>query len=151
VDVFRIGFQNFDMSSFGVESDRLKAIAGQPQMLVLAFAAGGAHSKTITWESVKVKNLETLGERSATGMDSERGVYVVSIEAYGSELRDFLKANDVILGFAGKAVNSLSDLHSAVAGADLTQPQQMTIYRNQKENVITIPGGVIRSVVNLGK
>jgi S1-C subfamily serine protease len=80
-------------------------------------------------------------------MDSERGVYVVAVGAYGNELRDYLKSNDVILGFAGKPVNSLDDLYNAVAGADLKKPQQMIIYRNQKENTITIPGGIIRDNV----
>jgi hypothetical protein len=146
-DIFRTGFQNFDMHSFGVVSNRLKAIAEKPKMPIPVFAADKVNSETVTWESVTIKNLETLGERSATGMDSERGVYVVAVSAYGTELRDYLKSNDVILGFAGKAVNSLDDLHKAVAGADLKKPQQMIIYRNQKENTVTIPGGIIRSGV----
>ncbi|KAA6318701.1 hypothetical protein EZS27_031328 [termite gut metagenome] len=87
--------------------------------------------------------METLGERSATGMDSERGVYVVSVAAYGTELRDYLASNDVILGFAGKPVNSLEDLYKAIAGADLKKPQQMIIFRTQKENAVIIPGGII--------
>ncbi|MDR1584255.1 MAG: PDZ domain-containing protein [Prevotellaceae bacterium] len=144
-EIFRTGFQNFDMDNFGVVSNRLKTVAEKPKMSIPVFASDKVDSKTVTWESMKIKNLETLGERSATGMDSERGVYVVSVGAYGNELRDYLKSNDVILGFAGKAVNSLDDLYNAIAGADLKKPQQMIIYRNQKENVITIPGGIIRS------
>jgi hypothetical protein len=144
-EIFRTGFQNFEMNRFGVVSPRLKAIAETPQMSIPVFAADKASSKSRTWESVKIKNLETLGERSATGMDSERGVYVVSVGAYGNELRDYLKSNDVILGFAGKPVNSLDDLRKAISEADLKQPQQMIIYRNQKKNTVTIPGGIIRS------
>jgi hypothetical protein len=145
VEVFRMGFQNFEMNQFGVISGRLKAIAEKPVMPSPVFASNEVSgSEILTWESVKIKNLETLGERSATGMDSERGVYVVAVGAYGNELRDYLKSNDVILGFAGKPVNSLNDLRNAVAGADLKKPQQMIVYRNQKENVITIPGGIIR-------
>jgi hypothetical protein len=146
-DIFRMGFQNFRMDNFGVVSDRLKAIAEQPEMPIPVFAADRIDSETLTWESVKIKNLETLGERSATGMDSERGVYVVAVGAYGNELRDYLKSNDVILGFAGKPVNSLDDLYNAITGADLKKPQQMIIYRNQKENTVTIPGGIIMSNV----
>jgi hypothetical protein len=144
-EIFRIGFQNFDMDNFGVVSSRLKAIAEKPKITVPVFAANKVDTKMITWESIKIKNLETLGERSATGMDSERGVYVVTVSAYGSELRDYLKSNDVILGFAGKPVNSLDDLYKAVADADLKKTQQMIIYRDQKENIVTIPGGIIRS------
>jgi S1-C subfamily serine protease len=138
------------MNSFGVVSSRLKAIAEKPQMPVPVFATYKVDTELITWDStVKIKNLETLGERSATGMDTERGVYVVSVSAYGSELRDYLKSNDVILGFAGKPVNSLDDLFKAIADADLNKPQQMIIFRNQKENTVTIPGGIIRSNISV--
>jgi hypothetical protein len=144
-DVFRMGFQNFEMNSFGVQSERLKALAEKPQMSIPVVTADKTHSETVTWESVKIKNLETLGERSATGMDSERGVYIISVGAYNTDLRDYLKSNDVILGFAGKTVNSLDDLYRAIAETDLKKPQQMIIYRNQKENIITVPAGIIRS------
>jgi hypothetical protein len=145
VEVFRMGFQNFDMSQFGVVSERLKALSEKPVMPTPIFFSNETSSEVLTWESVQIKNLETLGERSATGMDSERGVYVVSVGAYGNELRDYLKSNDVILGFAGKPVNKLDDLYQAVAGSDLKKPQQMLIYRNQKENKITIPAGIIHA------
>jgi hypothetical protein len=144
-EIFRTGFQNFEMDNFGVVSSRLKAISEKPQMAIPVFAADKTDSKVITWESIQIKNLETLGERSATGMDSERGVYVVAVSAYGSELRDYLTSNDVILGFAGKPVNSLDDLRKAINEADLKKPQQMIIYRNQKKNTVVIPGGIIRS------
>ncbi|MDR0749471.1 MAG: right-handed parallel beta-helix repeat-containing protein [Tannerellaceae bacterium] len=144
-EVFRIGFQNFDMNRFGVSSRRLKRLAATPRMPAPIYAAGSVSQEILLWEAVRIKNLETPGERSATGMDSERGVYVVSVGAYGNELRDYLKSNDVILGFAGKAVNSLSNLSDAIAGADLSKPQPMVIFRNQKENSVTIPPGIIRS------
>jgi hypothetical protein len=144
-DVFRAGFQNFGMDRFGVSSDRLKRLAATPEMPVPLYAADKLLSAILTWEAVQIKDLETLGERSATGMDSERGVYVVAVSAYGSELRDYLKSNDVILGFAGQAVNSLDDLYGAISGADLSKPQPLVIFRNQKENRVTIPSGVIRS------
>jgi len=144
-EVFRAGFQNFDMSNFGVVSPSLKALADKPQMPLPVVIDNIHNSEILTWEAVQIKNLETLGERSATGMDSERGVYVVAVEAYGSDLRDFLRSNDVVLGFAGHEVNSIADLRRAVATADLSKPQEMLIFRRQREQKITIPGGVISS------
>ena len=142
-DVFRMGFQNFEMNRFGVESPHLKAIAETPKMSVPVINKDISSSDILTWHRVQIKNLETLGERSATGMDSERGVYVVSVGAYGTQLRDYLHSNDVILGFAGKAVNNLDDLYNAIAGADLSKPQKMIIYRTQKENEVVVPKGII--------
>lgn len=144
-DIFLTGFQNFDMNNFGVASKRLKSIAEKPRISVPVFLSDKTTSGILTWESVQIKNLETLGERSATGMDSERGVYVVAVGAYGNELRDYLKSNDVILGFAGKAVNNIDDLRKAVAAADLSQPQKIIVFRSQKENTIVIPGNIIKS------
>ncbi|MDR3245794.1 MAG: S1C family serine protease, partial [Prevotellaceae bacterium] len=146
-EVFRMGFQNFEMNIFGVESERLKALAEKPKMPVPVYNSDVSNAVIITWESIQLKNLETLGERSATGMDSERGVYVVAVAAYGTELRDYLKSNDVILGFAGKPVNNLDDLYKAIAAADLSKPQEMIIFRTQKENKTTIPGGMIKKNV----
>jgi S1-C subfamily serine protease len=136
------------MTQFGVVSERLKSIAEKPKMPIPVFVSVKTdNSKILTWESIQIKNLTTLSERSATGMDSERGVYVVSVGAYGNELRDYLQPNDVILGFAGKPVNSLADLNDIIADADLKKPQQMIVYRNQKENVIIIPEGIIHSKI----
>ena len=73
---------------------------------------GKAHA-TIEWQGLQIKNLDTLGERSATGMDTERGVYVISVNALGSVLRDYIRPNDVILELGGKTVNNLADLQKA--------------------------------------
>ncbi|KAA6351836.1 hypothetical protein EZS27_000785 [termite gut metagenome] len=143
-EIFRMGFQNFDMDKFGVVSERLKALAEKPAMPVPLYNSDVTNAEILIWEGVQIKNLETLSERSATGMDSERGVYVVAVAAHGTQLRDYLTSNDVILGFAGKPVNSLDDLYKAIAVADLNKPQQMIIYRTQKENAVIIPGGIIR-------
>jgi hypothetical protein len=144
-NVFRMGFQNFAMDQFGVESERLKALAEQPVMSVPVYNSDVPTAEILTWQGVQIKNLETLGERSATGMDSERGVYVVAVAAYDTPLRDYLKSNDVILGFAGQKVNTLDDLYNALKGADWKKSQQIIIFRSQKENKISIPGGTIQS------
>lgn len=138
--VFRIGFQNFDMDNFGVRSSRLKALAQTPKMSLPVIAHEDAASSVVLWHGWHIKNLETLGERSATGMDSERGVYVVTSVAFDNPLRDILRANDVILKFAGRPVNNLEELYEAVRKADLGKTQEMVIFRNQRENKMSVPG-----------
>lgn len=88
--------------------------------------------------------MDTLGERSATGMDTERGVYVISVNALGSVLRDYIRPNDVILELGGKTVNNLADLQKTVQETDLKQPQTMVIFRSQKENKLTLPGNLLK-------
>lgn len=133
------GFKNFDMDSFGVVSPCLKAIARTPQLPKPITQEGVASTDITGWQGLQIKNLETLGERSATGMDSERGVYVVSVDALSSPLRDFIRPNDVILGLGGKVINNLQDLQKAVLEIDLEKPQEIIIFRTQKENKFMIP------------
>lgn len=144
-DVFRMGFQNFDMNTFGVTSSRLKELAQTPKMSLPVIAKGDTGSDVVVWQGWNIKNLETLGERSATGMDSERGVYVVTSIAFDNPLRDLLKANDVILKFAGKQVNTLNDLYEAAGQADLKKPQEIVIFRNQKENKFILPANTLKT------
>ena len=136
--VFRMGFQNFDMDRFGVVTPRLRRLAQTPKMSIPVVSKNGDEANVIEWYGLRIKNLESLGERSATGMDSERGVYVVTIIKYDSPLRDYLQHNDVILRFAGKPVNNLDDLLQATEQADLNNPHEMVIFRHQKEETIKI-------------
>lgn len=94
----------------------------------------------MVWNGLSLKNLTTLGERSATGMDSERGVYVVSVVALGSPFRDFIKPNDVIIGAGDSQVNNLDDLKKALNSIESTKEFPVVIFRNQKENRILLPG-----------
>lgn len=143
-DVFRIGFQNFDMDNFGVKSPHLRKIAGKPVMPLPIINDGTDKSEFKSWHGWNIKNLETLGERSATGMDSERGVYVISLSVFNNPLRDYIKANDVILEFAGKPVNTMDDLFEAERHIDRDSDIRITIFRNQKENVINISSEIFK-------
>ncbi len=148
VPVFRIGFQNFEMDRFGVVSPRLRELARTPQMSLPVDSSDDGAIEVVEWQGLHIKNLESLGERSATGMDSERGVYVVTIISYDTPLRDYLQPNDVILEFAGRVINDLNDLAAAVEQADPGREQEMVVFRNQRENVVKIAAGVVRKQEN---
>ncbi len=142
--VFRIGFQNFDMESFGVVSPGLKRIAKTPKITPPQINVDNTRSNIIEWQGWNIKKLETLGERSATGMDSERGVYVVSIADSYNKLKEILRVNDAILKFNGKIVNNLVDLQNAFKQADLSKQIEMVVFRNQKETLVVIPANSIK-------
>lgn len=136
--VFSLGFQNFEMDGFGVISPWLKRLAKTPRITLPLVKAGNALSKVIEWQGWNVKNLETLGERSATGMDTERGVLVISIVQNDSKMKGILHDNDVIVKFDGKVINNLVDLQNATNQADLSKPLEMVVFRNQKETNVKI-------------
>ena len=138
--VFRMGFQNFDMDNFGVVSPVLKRIAKTPRITMPIVKVNITESLAIEWQGWRIKNLDTSGERSATGMDSERGVYIVTIIDHYSNLKDFLQANDVIIKFNGVIINNLADLQNATSHADLAKSLDIVVFRNQREVVVTVPG-----------
>jgi hypothetical protein len=129
---FSVGFKNFAMDSFGVVSPKLKAIAKKVTLpKVVVFDKKNA-DEIVDFMGAKVKNLNTLGERSATGMDDTRGVLVVEVAA-GSVASRFLQANDVILSFNGRPVNKLRDLFDARVSVIIGTNAEMLLFRNQKE------------------
>ena len=74
-----VGFKNFAMDSFGVISPRLKALAKKVPVSAVVGLEKVDDGEIIDFMGAKVKNLTTLGERSATGMDDIRGVLVVEV------------------------------------------------------------------------
>ena len=131
------------MDQFGVVSPRLKAIAHTPEMPTPIMIAGHADSDIIDWCGVTIKSLQTLGERSATGMDSERGVYVISVNALGGKLRDYIRPNDVIIQVGNTPVNNLKEMQDALQKVDKSKDIEFIIFRTQKENKVTIPGKLL--------
>jgi len=129
---FTTGFKNFPMNNFGVISPALKSRA-KKVLLPIPLSSGKniQNDEVIDFMGARIKNLITPGERSATGMDDIRGVYVINV-APNSAAAQFLKANDVILKLNSTQINKLSDLVSARQAA--TVPDlELTIFRNQHE------------------
>lgn len=128
---FSVGFKNFSMDNFGVVSARLKALAKKVKIPEIAVFKKSNDDEVIDFLGAKVKNLNTLGERSATGMDDTRGVLVLEV-AKTSPAAKFLQVNDVILTFNSKQVNSLSDLLEAYK-SHIGLKTEVVFFRNQKE------------------
>lgn len=128
---FAAGFKNFAMDSFGVVSKKFKSIAKKVPLPDLIALDKVKDDETIEFMGAKVKTLNTLGERSATGMDGTRGVLVIEV-ATTSIAANFLQPNDVILSFNNKQVSKLRDLLEARMSVIGTNTE-MVIFRNQKE------------------
>lgn len=131
VEIFRQGFQNFDMTGFGVVSAGLRNIVAIPVMPEVESAKSTASSSIVEWRGLKLKNLSTPGEQSATGMGSIRGVYVVSNDTTNPSFR----ANDVIVKVGDKEVYNLADFLNGIE--DALSTVELTVFRNQHN--ITVP------------
>lgn len=138
-DIFRLGFQNFDMDSFGVVSLELKEIADTPEFPCVTQVGQEINERILIWNGYRLKDLSTEGERSATGMDSVRGVYVIGIEEAESQRRSlpyFLQVNDVILKVGDFDINNLSDFLDRTSSP--TAPSTITVLRNQHPEIIAV-------------
>jgi hypothetical protein len=145
----KVGFKNFAMDGFGVVSPRLRKIArtpilpGSPEALEMVNRGWGQskvnspHKKSMrtNWQGAVLKNMQTEGEKSATGMDSIRGVLVLSVAAGSQAAHIGLKDNDVILALDGKIGNVRDFLKKfnqrPKAGCEIT------IWRDQAEKKLT--------------
>jgi hypothetical protein len=126
-----VGFKNFEMDNFGIVSPKLKAIAKKVKIPFVVDLDKVGDDEIIDFIGAKIKNLNTPGEQSATGMDDTRGVLVVEVDA-GSGAAKFLQTNDVILSLNNIRTNKLRDLLEArmsVIGINT----KIVVFRNQKE------------------
>ena len=126
------GFRNFPMDEFGVTSPRLKRMASKPRMPKVVSAVYSDDAKIETWQGVKIKDLKTLGERSATGMDSERGVYVISVDPLGG-MHTNLRTNDVILSVEGRSVANMKEFYEMLKNYKSGNAVELGVFRSQKE------------------
>jgi hypothetical protein len=125
-----IGFKNFPMDQFGVISAELKKLAKKAPVPILAKAAAVSKGSIVDWFGLKIKNLETLGERSATGMPDETGILILSI-AENSPFAKYLKPNDVLIAYRQRKLLKIPDLIEEQERSRTNQSIELTVFRNQ--------------------
>jgi len=132
----KVGFKPFDLTKFGVQKPSLKKIARTPHPAVIP--AGDNRSTPIhTVAGAKIKNVETLGEVSATGLPDKDGVLFANVSSDSFFAKAGLKNNDVIRALNGKAVKTCSEFLYAWSQAD--GPVNITLWRSQKANPHKLP------------
>lgn len=126
--VLKTGFRNFPMV-FGVSSPRLLKLAKRPQLPVLnAETEEKSGHRTMTFQGLMLKDVETLGEQSATGLKDLCGLLVMEVNTT-SPWQSFVHPNDVVLAFQDKKVCSLSDLANM---KQVVGRQSVRVWRNQQ-------------------
>ncbi len=137
---FKIGFKNIPMDNFGVKSSSLKAIAKKPEFPII-WSVTNENSKEslkLNWLGALIKNIETLEERSAYGLNKTAGVLIINIEKNSVVKNSELQVGDVIIGGEGEAINNIQDLMRVYSGNNWTGKVNMTIFRNQKEQEVVL-------------
>jgi len=133
-----VGFKNFSMQKFGVQEPSLRAKARTPKIPPLAGASATTRMAVEAFLGASVKRLQGLGERSAAGIDADRGVLVVEVPDDSPAHALGLRVGDVILSVGDKRVNTPAELRAAQLLAKLAGKYELTIHRNQSEQRLTV-------------
>lgn len=133
-----VGFKNFPMDGFGTRIPRLQAMAAPvplPTELFSQKAGGGA---SISWKGATVKNIESLGERSATGLPDELGAYLVKVPEGSEAYKAGFRTGDVVIQVAAKPVKDIRDFMSLYQENAWTASVKMLVFRNQQRLELSI-------------
>jgi hypothetical protein len=103
----RIGFRNFDMDKFGVVSERLKKIAGTPQIVFPQTIEPNQKLEipTVSILGAKGRPLRTSSDLSATGMFDLTGFILTEVPATSNMAKMGYEDGDVILEIDGNKVH----------------------------------------------
>ena len=134
-----LGFVNFTMDQFGVQKPSLKKIARTPKIPALVFPADSKNAiKTTEWLGATLKNIETMGERSAAGLNETSGVLITEINPKSLAEAGGLQQGDVIVRCEDSQVKNITGLLSTVQGNNWKGVLNIRIIRNQKEERISL-------------
>jgi hypothetical protein len=133
----KIGFKNFPME-FGVQSASLKKKAATP--IIPEIKNPGAEKKATTteWFGATIKNVETLGERSAAGLPDISGVLVLKVSGGTAADKSGLRAGDVIRKTGDKNIKTVSQLQHITESSKWLSEITLIVMRNQKESEIVL-------------
>jgi len=134
-----IGFENFEMDNFGVQEAKLKSIRQEPEIPVLHIMEFQKDKQVErNWLGAKIKNIETLAERSAAGLPDESGVIIRSVKAKSPAQKAGLVSGDVIISCENQKINKMQDLLSIYQGNNWKGSLVLLVFRNQSEIEIKI-------------
>lgn len=133
-----IGFRNFPMDEFGVVSPHLKQLAAQPPITGIRILDPGKKGATTEWLGAVIKNVETLGEQSASGLPDKQGVLVVQVSPGSLAASGGLQAGDVIRQINGKAVANVAEMLNALQVIMWQGRAQAHILHNQQPRQVRL-------------
>lgn len=134
-----LGFENFTMDQFGVADQKLRALAASPEIPVLFLEAFQREKQPVfEFLGAKVRKVEGLGERSAAGLQNEKGIIVLELPEESPAWKQGLMLNDVIVSLNGQPTADIRQLMEAFQGERWKGQVELVVVRNQGETRLTI-------------
>lgn len=134
-----VGFINFTMNNFGVQKPTLKQWAKTPEIPALMLQHNThSHQEIIDWLGSKIKNIESLAERSAAGLNETGGVLISEVISKSLSAQGGLHEGDVIVSCENEKISDINDLLSCFQGNNWKGKLKVTVVRNQQEQTLEI-------------
>ncbi|MDP5031711.1 PDZ domain-containing protein [Paraglaciecola sp.] len=140
-----LGFKNFPMDQFGVQTEALRVLAETPKFPELFLSAKDNQvGKTHELLGATLKSVETLGEQSALGIADIAGVMILKVAPNSKMAAAGIQVSDVILQvvdtqFGGQdEIKNAADLLAAYQSRKWRGVLEIMISRNQQKQQITI-------------
>lgn len=133
-----IGFKNFSMDDFGVVSPSLREKAERPIIEGIKFLNVMGVGTTTEWSGATIKNIETLGEQSASGAPDRTGVLVVRVEPGSLADKNGLLGGDVIRQLNGEPIANVQDMMGKIQQVMWQGQTKAAILRNQELKEILV-------------
>lgn len=127
-----IGFKNFPMNDFGVVSKVLKQKAAKPKITHIAALEAGVNGKTMEWLGATIKNIETLGEQSASGTPDRNGILIIKVTQGSIAEKSGLMPGDVIRQIEGKDVAGIQEMLNALQAIMWQGYTDTKVWHNQQ-------------------
>ncbi|MFT7033268.1 MAG: hypothetical protein ACJA2S_001774 [Cyclobacteriaceae bacterium] len=133
------GFKYFPMNEFGVKKPSLKKLAKTPILpAIWSVSNDKIRSLQMNWLGAEIKNIETMAERSASGLDKTAGVLIIDITEKSILSKSDLRVGDVIIGCEEEAVDEIKDLMLSYQTNNWKGRLNLEVFRNQKRMKVRI-------------
>ncbi len=134
----KLGFVNFPMDQFGVQSPRLKAMARTPEITLPAASTVSAGGVQTNWMGAAVRELGGE-EYSAFGLAADaRGVLVAQVPKEAAVFQAGLRTGDFIQQVNGQPVDNLSMFLAATGKIPADQALKLEVIREYQRKTIEI-------------
>lgn len=142
--VLRAGFHNFPMDNFGVTLPRLRSLLPVRDFPTLRALTPEQATSARLWQRAVIKKISTQGERSATGMDSERGILIVSTDGTPESFKRIFSPGNVILKINNLPTNDMKQFDAALASLGRERQTTVVLFREQREQTFSVACSVLK-------
>lgn len=131
-------YRDFPIDNFGTRVAAYKKLAAPVPLPTVLLSAAAGKGDLIEWKGAKVKNIEGLGERSATGLPDEKGAYFVEVPQNSEAYKAGLRSNDVVLKLDGQPTPSVKAFFAVYQPIAWRSNLKVIVFRNQREQEVIL-------------